>query len=661
MNQSPKTRNKTALAIAAGAAVLILLCGCLCCCGAAVVIYRMTWLDGMPGPAPEPTPAPSDFRPALSLGAGEEFARRIAGTETTDTDYWLLYGQLESGTGEPASREPVQEPAEYQVGDVHTFWMSDENEQRYWQIEAELHVKTDHAYLYVSQGTTFDPEDLQRAADLFESQIYPTNHQVFGSERMPGIDNDPRLTILVTDEMPSGIAGYFSTVDEYPSDMKPRSNQREMIYVTSDYLNDLGLFGQLLSHEFQHMIHWNQDLSEATWVNEGLSLLAEEINGYESVLGGWAFWNNPDIQLTNWAEERGDRSRNYAASKLFVSYLSEHYGGYEILGQLAADDADSIDGVDHLLQAGGYDVGFEAVFADWAAANLVNDPNVGDGRYGYGLRGSREPEFAAVGDQDTTGYAGWVRQFGTDYVEIDPQAGRSLAFQGSGLVRLTGADPGAHGGDSAWWSNRRNMLSSSLTRPVDLREAETAALHFWTWYDVEEDFDYGYVAVSTDGGRTWETLPGTHTTSEDPNDANLGHGYTGKSQTWLEERVDLSPYAGREVVLRFWYITDPGLNQPGWLIDDVSIPEIGFSDDAEQADGGWVVDGFVRSTNDLPQSYIVQLVEYGPQTVVRRLALDETNVAEVELGSETDRAVLIVSGATRWTSEPAPYRITVKP
>jgi hypothetical protein len=74
--------------------------------------------------------------------------------------------------------------------------------------------------------------------------------------------------------------------------MKPRSNEREMIYVTSSYLNDLELFGQLLSHEYQHMIHWNHDLSEATWVNEGLSLLAEEVNGYESVLGGTQFWDN---------------------------------------------------------------------------------------------------------------------------------------------------------------------------------------------------------------------------------------------------------------------------------------------------------------------------------------------------------------------------------
>lgn len=655
---SPSQKRNLVVPIAIAAlVVLIVLCLCLCCCVAGTLL-RAAWLTERTGPALDPTPSPSDFRPALPLGMAQHLEERIAGMPTTDTDYWRLYGQLENETGEPATRGPVQAVPEYQVGEVHTFWMGDEEEQRYWTIDAELRIKTDHAYLYVGEETSFDEEKLRQAADLFESQIYPTNHRYFGSEWTPGIDNDSRVTILVADQMPAGIAGYFSSADEYPRTMKPRSNEREMIYVTSSYLDDLDLFGQLLSHEFQHMIHWNQDLSESLWVNEGLSLLAEEINGYGSVLGGGQFWRDPDIQLTNWAEDRADRGRNYAASKLFLSYLSEHYGGYEVLGRLAADDAYGIDAVDGLLWAGGADGDFVAVFSDWAVANLLDDRNVGDGRYAYALRGGRAPRFSASMGQDTE-FAGWVRQFGVDYIEIDLHAGSRVTFEGSGLVRLTGTDP--HEGEFSWWSNRRNMLSSSLMRPVDLSEVGTATLHFWTWYDIEENFDYGYVVASTDEGRTWETLSGTHTTSEDPNRANYGHGYTGKSDAWLEERVDLSPYAGQQILLRFWYISDPGLNQPGWLIDDIAIPEIGFFDDAEQDDSGWTVDGFVRSSNDVPQSYVVQLVEYGPHVTVRRLSLDAENKTEVELGEGTRRAVLVVSGATRWTSEPAPYRVEIRP
>jgi hypothetical protein len=644
---------------------LALLCACLCCCGTATV-WSVYWIADQAEGTPEPTPDPMDFRGVPLPGSPEArlvqaLADQVASTSTTDTDYWVLFGQLESETGEPAVREPVQEPTEYEEGDVHTFWMSDEEAQRYWQVDAELEIKTEHTYVYVSEGLSYDADKLRQAVDIFESQIYPTNHRYFGTEWTPGIDNDPHMTILVTDQMPFGIAGYFSSVDEYPAVMKPRSNQREMIYVTSGYLNNAENFGQLLSHEFQHMIHWNQDISEALWINEGLSLLAEEVNGYGSVLGSFDFWSDPDIQLTNWAEERGDRLRNYAASKLFLSYLSEHYGGYETLSRLAADDADGTEGVERALRSGGYDVDFETVFADWVVANIVNDASVGDGQYRYALRGSREPRFSATLAQGGDEYVGWVRQFGADYVEIEPQSGRTVAFEGSGLARLTATDP--FGGDFAWWSNRRNMLSSSLTRQVDLDDVDTATLRFRTWYDIEDDFDYGYVMVSTDEGRTWETVPGTHTTADDPNNSNLGYGYTGKSGGWLAEEVDLSAYAGQQILLRFWYITDPGLNQSGWLIDDIAIPEVGFSDGAEQEGGGWMVDGFIRSSNDLAQAYIVRLVEYAPQgkIAVRQLELDADNAVEVELDAATERAVLVVAGATHWTSELAPYRVTLQP
>ena len=653
MNKSQKT---TIIVLVA----LFGLLAALCCCCLAISLGTYLLADSVAEAPNMPTPSPSDFIPAEGdqIALIQELEKQLLETETTNTDYWSLYGKFESETGEPISRQAIQGRAEYQVGELQTFWMSDEEEGRYWQTDAELMIRTAHAYLYVSQETSFDMEKLQEAAQLFESQIYPTNRTYFGSEWTPGIDNDPRVTILVTDEMPAGIAGYFSSVDEYPAIMQPRSNQQEMIYVTSDYLDDLELFGQLLSHEFQHMIHWNQDQSEALWINEGLSLLAEEVNNYPSVLGSWQFWSDTDIQLNNWAEDSDDRYRNYAASKLFISYLSEHYGGYGVLAELAADDAYGIQGINHLLQAGGYDADLNSVFADWVVANLLNDQSIGDGRYSYALHDGSKPEFQMTFQegQGEIEQAGWVNQFGADYVEIDPNLGSHLLFDGSGLVQLTETEP--HSGQFAWWSNRRNMLSSSLTRPVDLSQVEAASLHFWTWFDIEQDFDYGYVAVSADDGNTWTTLPGTHTTSQDPNEANYGHGYTGKSQTWLEETVDLSAYAGQRILLRFWQISDPGLNQPGWLVDEISIPEIGFYDDAEE-DNAWSRDGFIRSSNKLAQSYIVQLVEYGPEITVHRLDLDTENDGRVKLGDETYRAVLVISGTTRWTSEPAPYRVTV--
>src|SRR3712207_6851058 len=44
---------------------------------------------------------------------------------------------------------------------------------------------------------------------------------------------------------------------------------------------------------------------------------------------------------------------------------------------------------------------------------------------------------------------------------------------------------------------------------------------------------------------------------------------------------DLSQYAGSEIVLRFAHVTDDASNRPGMVIDDLRIPEIQYSDNAD--------------------------------------------------------------------------------
>ncbi|MBM4429016.1 MAG: hypothetical protein FJ026_01540, partial [Chloroflexi bacterium] len=76
-------------------------------------------------------------------------------------------------------------------------------------------------------------------------------------------------------------------------------------------------------------------------------------------------------------------------------------------------------------------------------------------------------------------------------------------------------------------------------------------------------------------------------------------GYTGFSGNWLEESVDLSTYAGQSAVwLRFRYQTDPYTLGMGWYLDDISVKKDGvviFTDDAEQANGKWRVEGWLRT------------------------------------------------------------------
>jgi len=245
-----------------------------------------------------------------------------------------------------------------------------------------------------------------------------------------------------------------------------------------------------------------------------------------------------------------------------------------------------------------------------------------------------------------------------------PPGDLALSFLGATQARLVPLD--AHGGSFQWWSNRGDGIDARLTRRLDLTQADQPTLKFWTWFDIEADYDYAYVMASTDDGKTWQTLAGTHTTDSNPNGANLGNGFTGRSgggptPIWVEEEIDLSPYAGREILLRFEYVTDDAYNANGIGIDDLRVEDAGVVDDAETP-GDWQADGFVRIVNRVPQQYAVQVIELGPTPRVQRVTLDaEQRGRAVLTGSNGggNRAVIAVSGLARDTLAVAPFSLTL--
>jgi NAD-dependent dihydropyrimidine dehydrogenase PreA subunit len=143
-------------------------------------------------------------------------------------------------------------------------------------LTAVLRLVTPHAYFYVEDGADVSDEDLEKAGRAFEEGVYPTIVDNFGPEWTPGVDSDPRITILHAGL--HGLSGYFSSHDEVPRAASPYSNEREMVYLHlgSDNPGSDGYNG-LLAHELQHLVHWHADPSEETWVNEGLSEVAREM------------------------------------------------------------------------------------------------------------------------------------------------------------------------------------------------------------------------------------------------------------------------------------------------------------------------------------------------------------------------------------------------
>lgn len=140
-----------------------------------------------------------------------------------------------------------------------------------------------------------------------------------------------------------------------------------------------------------------------------------------------------------------------------------------------------------------------------------------------------------------------------------------------------------YSGEFEYFSGSADGLNNSAVLPVDLTNVSNGELSFKTWYDIETDWDYGSVQVSEDG-KEWTTIPGNITTETDPNEANPGHGITGSSEGWVDGTFNLNDYAGKEVFVKFNYLTDGAVSNPGFYIDDVLVTGDGnelFFDDAE--------------------------------------------------------------------------------
>ncbi|TEU00928.1 MAG: hypothetical protein E3J30_01745 [Anaerolineales bacterium] len=556
------------------------------------------------------------------------------------------------------------------VGTVDTFWVSNVDTIENFEVQAEMVYATDHVYFWVEQGVDFDPDDLKALVDDFEEGAYLTNRSFFGSEWSPGVDGDVHLYILYATNL-GAVAGYYSSADELSPLAHPYSNGHEMFYLSADNVDLWEEFTySVLAHEFQHMIHWNLDRNEETWLNEGFSELAAHLSGFN--IGGWdyAYAEDPDLTLTYWPTSGGAQ---YGQAFMFVTYFLDRFGS-EATQAVVANTKNGLDSIDRTLDAmsivdnqTGAPITADEVHRDWAITMLVNDPSISDGRYTFHSYIAPQVGFSdqfiacPTGSQERQ-----VNQYGIDYIHIECEGTYSLSFDGASVVPVLPGE--AHSGDFTFWSNRGDTSDMTLTRTFDLRQVEEPVeASYWVWYDIEEGWDYLYLEVSPDGGDTWQILETPSSTAEDLSGNSFGWAYTGYSgggeePRWIQEKVDLSEFAGHEILLRFEYITDAAVNGDGLLLDDLSIEAIDYFEDFETDEGGWQAAGFVRLYNRLPQTYSVVLVEQGREIQVRELTLDENNHAEIEItfDKSTRDAVLIVTATTRHTWQPAAYIVELK-
>jgi immune inhibitor A len=560
-----------------------------------------------------------------------------------------------------------QTPEVYKVGDKKEFNAINTDTNTNFKVQTSLVYVTDHAYLWIEDGVKYDKAKVKKLADIFETKIYPTDREFFGSEWTPGVDGDQHLYIIYARGLGDSIAGLFSSIDSINPLARPDSNGHESFYMSADNLNfgteDYGT----LAHEFQHMIHWYRDRNEDTWMNEGFSVVAEFLNHYDA--GGFdeLYVMNPDQQLTDWPSDPDATRPHYGEAFLFLTYFLDRFGE-KATQALVAEPENGMDAIDKVLKdqnaidpVTSKQITADDVYADWVVALFMKDPKAGDGRFTYkNYPSSPRPDpTEVISDCPTDDLQRSVSQYGVDYIRINCKGNFNINFQGVLETGVVAENP--HSGKYSFWSNKGDESDMTLTHTFDFTKvAAPINFDYWLWHDLETDYDFAYLEYSEDG-QSWKIIPTMSCTSENKSGNSYGCGWNDKSGGWVKESVDLSFLARKNVQIRFEYITDAAVNGEGLLLDDLSIPAINYQTDFEKDNGGWDAAGFVRIQNQLPQTYRVSLIKNGKPNKVIPIELDASNkaVIPVSIDDGTTSAVLVVSGTTRFSRQEARYQFSL--
>jgi len=142
---------------------------------------------------------------------------------------------------------------------------------------------------------------------------------------------------------------------------------------------------------------------------------------------------------------------------------------------------------------------------------------------------------------------------------LDPPWARTRTDAHGGVWSLTDSPTGSYASSLD--------ISATLAEPLSFAGAGTPVLSFWHYYDIDWDYDYGFVEVDSGDG-VWVPVA----------------SYTGLEPDWTLEEIPLDGVAGLPAVrLRFRLETDYYYSADGWYVDDVVIH--GLIDPCHACDG----------------------------------------------------------------------------
>ncbi|MGH1563572.1 hypothetical protein [Mumia sp. DW29H23] len=516
---------------------------------------------------------------------------------------------------------------------------------------------------------TLTQAQIDALGDELSSQIVAVDEEHYGpmdaaDPSDPASDSLVMMVYNVQDENYYDCAETTYTAGYFAPDFIESAGMNVIVIDAFDWANRLGpndaewrdddpendqpeLYEGVVAHELEHLLHNYSDPGELSWVDEGLADFAVFLNGYD-VGGSHLTYQQvfyADTSLTRWA----GGLENYGAAYTYFQYLWEQAGGngdgtYEpdltydgaggdlLIKLVFENQADGMEGVQAAIdqfnaQTSGPDLrSARELFQDWSVAVYLDDESserwdikavdfgdptftswtidIADELYWEGRGSNQGAQPAPKWRNRTNGQSPTAVPFGMQVERFrNPGPNVSVSLDGDDQTQVA-----PHTGTTHWYAGYESQSDKILD--VDTSGAVTS-LDFWSWYFIEEGWDYGFVEALVDG--TWQTVPlvddsGTVvTTNTDPHGGNAeGNGLTGTSggEYFVDDPVYVHlsaqlPAGTTDVRMR--YSTDAAYLDTGWFVDDVRVngADATLSSDA---------DGWFETTGIQDNDWTLQLV-----------------------------------------------------
>ncbi len=267
-------------------------------------------------------------------------------------------------------------PSPVEVGTKwENIYLLDTDNDTYSIINATCIAVSESAYFFMQDDfNLLTQEQIDEIVVAFDKD-YNIIHKYYGEET--DTDGNGKVSFLIANFSPD-LFGFFYTADKYRQQDLPRnikSNQADILYVNyyyflgdnwEKYKTDLKA---TFIHEFQHMVlfdcrsrlHLNTNIG--TWINEGLSMLAEFYGGYTAphyrYIAGY-FNSNQGISLIT-----NDSSLDYGLSYLFLRYMQIRFSD-NIIKKIYSSKNTGINVIEEASN-----MNFNELFLDFAKMILV--------------------------------------------------------------------------------------------------------------------------------------------------------------------------------------------------------------------------------------------------------------------------------------------------